>query len=166
MALRENQVITLVGSEKWQYYSGDLDNCIDVPIVRTMMIGPLVTNDGQCKGVIQLINKHGGVISQAEQYEFSQMLQPIAQVIANIDDVRGMVYIQKGVSEHLRKAGLEIVRKINSLDERDLPKLTNSMSLICSQVTQLINLHKGCMISDPRTGREVIFATKRAAKKK
>jgi hypothetical protein len=78
IAIREKRVVRLQDSDSWQYYSGDVDNCTSLPQLRTLMIGPMYTRDGQCKGVVQMINKLSGDITDAEMADFSTILPAIA----------------------------------------------------------------------------------------
>lgn len=71
IAIHQQQVVVLKGSEMWQFYSGDLDNCSAVKHVKTMMIGGLFALDGSCNGAIQMINKIGGFPTETDCGEFA-----------------------------------------------------------------------------------------------
>lgn len=109
LAIRSKQTVIMQPTEKSQYYSGDVDNCIEAANVKSMVVGPMFSDDGVCKGVIQLINKlDDKLISQEEVFEFSQVLPVIGQVIGNMDDVRAVLNVRTGIDLYLQNCGEHI----------------------------------------------------------
>ena len=79
ISIREKRVITLQSYDKHTDFSVEIDNNIDISVVKSMMIGPLFNEAGKLKGVIQLLNKlDDKQITDHEVNEFSQLLPTIA----------------------------------------------------------------------------------------
>ena len=57
IAIREKRVVTLQSYDKHTEFSIEIDNNIDISVVKSMLIGPLYNEAGKLKGVIQLLNK-------------------------------------------------------------------------------------------------------------
>jgi len=64
-------VVVLQTYDKQSEFSPEIDNNIEAPMIKSMMIGPLFNDKGKLKGIVQLINKFDDKqISEIEIYEF------------------------------------------------------------------------------------------------
>lgn len=79
LAIKQKGVLRLQVAEKVSEFSTEVDNNINAPSVRSMMIGPLFNKSNQVTGVIQLINKlEDNPITDLEAEEFATLLPTIA----------------------------------------------------------------------------------------
>ena len=105
IAISTGRVFILQPSEKNDQFSVDTDNCVEANSVKSMVIGPMINPKGECKGVIQLINKLDGKdILKKDIIEFAHLLPPMAQLISNMDDLIRILALQSSIKEYLAGA--------------------------------------------------------------
>lgn len=156
-AIRTKQSVIMQPTEKSQYYSGDVDNCIEATNIKSMLVGPMYSDDGTCKGVIQLINKNGDKpITSDEIFEFEQFLPVIGQVIGNMDDVRAVLNIRTGIDLYLRSCGENLQEQVNNLNERQLPNIYLSVVQVQRMTDAIVNRQKNIVFSDKSFAQDVI----------
>lgn len=97
MSIKNKEIMIMDDHNNWQHFAGDVDNSNNLFQVRNLMIGSFFNHEGICKGVIQLVNKRNGIITDINKYEFEQLLPTVAQIISNVDSVRSALYVQKGI---------------------------------------------------------------------
>lgn len=94
------QTLVMDSTAKSQRYNPEIDNAASAPDVRNLLLGCLITEEGQCVGILQLANKvNRGKVLPEDRAKLESILSLLAGIIANCNEVLTCMEITTGVRQ-------------------------------------------------------------------
>ena len=99
---REVQLITQKNITEIGFYS-EIDNILSVRDINNMLIGPLIDSSGEVTGVVQVVNKDKGYVTEADKREFFSLLCILGSTVQNADELHELLNLSMGMSASVNK---------------------------------------------------------------
>ena len=128
------QTLVMDSAAKSQRYNPEIDNAASAPDIRNLLLGCLITEDGQCVGVVQVANKlNRGKILAEDRSKLESVLCLLAGIIANCNEVLACLEVTTGVRQCLSRV---------SATAREAEDLRSHLdaSVLLSQITTMRSL--------------------------
>ena len=123
-ALRTGKVQMIQDGEYNQGFAVEIDNSVGSPHIANCMIGPCYDNDGQLRGVVQLINKcNNEAISFQDEREFENLLTTVGEIIKQADEVKFVGDLSCNLNVQLTQTADNILESARIFEERDIQSL-------------------------------------------
>lgn len=101
-ALEKNRVIYFNKGETMSQFQNEIDNCMGLHQVESLLISPIRDSNGTLRAVIQLVNKmNGEKISNKEVEEISALAPSLGEILKTAEEVRINRKIATGVDLQL-----------------------------------------------------------------
>ena len=128
------QTLVMDSAAKSQRYNPEIDNAASAPDVRNLLLGCLITEEGQCVGVVQLANKvNRGKVLPEDRSKLEGVLSLLAGIIANCNEVLICLEITTGVRQCMARVSA------TASEAEDLRSHLDS-SVLLSQISTMRSL--------------------------
>ena len=132
-----------------------------------MMIGPLVDSSGQVTGVVQLVNKEKGFVSESDKREFQALLRILGSTVRNADELHELLNLSMGMGSCLAKILSIYEEGFDSIAESQKSHiLTENVRNMSKCLKQLIESKKSQFFKEGAIVSEVLTKIKGDTKNK
>ncbi|CDW86108.1 UNKNOWN [Stylonychia lemnae] len=149
-------LISLQGEKGSENFSSEIDNFLNVPRIRNMMVGPIEDMNGEIRGVIQFINKKDKPsIDASDEIELKTIIPALGEMIKTADETLKIINISAGLSQSLGQINQTIYERTEIVQAKSMPMISGSIKYMSDLITILVHGKKEAVFSDNQMMHEV-----------
>ncbi len=144
-----------MSGEKEKYFSSEIDNLFNLPRIENMIFGPISDNQGNIKGVVQLVNKlprSRGKITSQDELELRALLPALGEIVKTADEALTITNIATGLELYLAQMNETVNEKTAIFETKGMALISGSVQYMRELVHELAEKKKKILFGESGVG--------------